>query len=293
MITNNTFRDYFNLCKPRVVFLMLITAWVGMILASPQKLAWDTIILASIGITLTGFAAAAINQLIDRHIDAKMHRTKARPIVVGKITPSQAIYFAIIIATIGMSILLIWVNTTCALLTFLTLIAYAGFYTLILKYQTPQNIVIGGIAGATPPLLGWSAISNDINPYALLLVLIIFTWTPPHFWALSIYRVNEYKNAKVPMLPVTHGINFTKLSILLYTVLLSVITILPFIIGMSGGIYLITAAISNSIFLFYAIKLYITGSKSIAYKTFIFSIWYLLIVFLGLLGDHYYFYFVN
>lgn len=285
--------DYVLLCKPKVVLLMLITAWVGMILASPNNISWLPVILGTIGIGLSGGSAAAINQLIDRHIDAKMHRTKARPIVIGNITPKQAIYFACILSIIGLGVLIFFVNFVSAILTFLTLTAYAGFYTLILKYKTPQNIVIGGIAGATPPLLGWACISGDINPYALLLVLIIFTWTPPHFWALAIYRVEEYKKAKVPMLPVTHGIKFTKLSILLYTILLFIVATLPYIVGMSGGIYLIIATLCNIGFLYYAIKLCFTDSKLLAFKIFHFSIAYLLLIFCGLLVDHFYFYFIR
>lgn len=211
------FKDYLTLCKPKVVLLMLLTAIVGMFLAAPGWVGTTPLILGSLGIGLCAGAAAAINHLVDRHIDAVMSRTKKRPIAQGKIEPYQALIFALLIGTLGVLVLYLWVNPLTAFLTFATLIGYAGIYTGYLKRATPQNIVIGGLAGAAPPLLGWTAVTGSLAPEALLLVLIIFTWTPPHFWALAIYRYKDYEAANIPMLPVTHGIALTKLHILLYT----------------------------------------------------------------------------
>ena len=283
----NILQDYLSLCKPRVVLLMLLTSWVGMHIASNAHTPWRVFFYCSLGIALCGGSAAAINHLIDRHIDRKMQRTSSRPIASHRIKPVEALSFASILGVLGITILIKFVNPLSAWLTFATLIGYALVYTLYLKRATPQNIVIGGLAGATPPLLGWAAVSNDIHPHALLLVLIIFVWTPPHFWALAIYREKDYRNAKIPMLPITHGVHFTKLCIVLYTVLLFAITLLPFATHMSGVFYCISACVLNSIFLYYAIKLYLNDNIAIALHTFNYSIMYLMFLFASLLIDHY------
>lgn len=280
-------RDYFELTKPRVVALMLVTAWVGMHLAVPVFVPISTIFIATIGIALAAGAAAVLNHIVDRHIDTKMRRTERRPIATGRVAIKEALIFAAIIGITGLSLLAVYVNTLTAILSALTLIGYGVVYTLYLKHATPQNIVIGGLAGAAPPLLGWVAVTNQIDPQALLLVLIIFVWTPPHFWALAIHRHEDYAKAKVPMLPVTHGIPFTKTCILLYTILLLPITIFPFLIGMSGWLYLIGALALGSGFLYYAVKLKFGHDRRVPYATFKYSITYLFALFVLLLLDHY------
>jgi protoheme IX farnesyltransferase len=267
---------------------MLVTAWVGMYLADQHNFVWRAWLFGTLGIACMASAAAVINHIIDRKIDRNMSRTALRPIAARRVTPRRAILFAISLACIGWLLLSIFVNTLTAILTFATLIGYAGIYTIYLKHATPQNIVIGGLAGAMPPLLGWAAVSGDINPYSLLLVLIIFTWTPPHFWALAIYRVQDYKSANIPMLPVTHGIAFTKLSLLLYTLLLLAVSVLPFVVGLTGTIYLIAALILNMVFIYLAIALYRSSENNqhrLAIRTFNFSIIYLLLLFTVLLLD--------
>jgi protoheme IX farnesyltransferase len=281
-------RAYYELCKPRVVALMLITTVVGMLLATPGMVPWSILIFGNIGIGLTAAAGAVTNHLVDRRIDAIMRRTQGRPIPSGKISLPIAISFAILLATVGLTLLIVFVNTLTALLTFLSLLGYALIYTVFLKRATPQNIVIGGLAGAAPPLLGWTAVTNHLDYGGLLLVLIIFIWTPPHFWALAIYRVEEYAKAHIPMLPVTHGIAFTKLNILLYTILLLVISVLPYVVAMSGIIYLVGALILGGIFLYWAIRLKITNDPKVAMKTFSYSIIYLMLLFVVLLVDHYF-----
>jgi protoheme IX farnesyltransferase len=236
---------------------------------------------------LCASSAAAINHLVDRHIDSIMARTKKRPVARGRVSVLQAVSFALVIGSLGLVLLFYYVNPLTSLLTFTTLIGYAGIYTGYLKRATSQNIVIGGLAGAAPPLLGWTAVTNQLAPEALLLVLIIYTWTPPHFWALAIYRYEEYQHAKIPMLPVTHGIKYTKFSIYLYTILLLVVTVLPFVIGMSGLFYLLGALILGGRFLFWAHKLYHTEKPVVAMQTFKFSIIYLMLLFVVLLLDHY------
>ncbi|CAM4466074.1 MAG: Protoheme IX farnesyltransferase [Legionellaceae bacterium] len=283
----NHWRAYLELCKPRVVLLMLLTAVVGMFLASSGWPPLHSLIMGTLGIGLAASSAASINHLVDKRIDALMSRTQFRPLPSGKISPFQAWTFAIVLGISSMIILFAWVNKVTAILSFLTLIGYAGIYTLYLKRATPQNIVIGGAAGAAPPMLGWTAVTGTIDPYSLLLTLIIFIWTPPHFWALAIYRYNDYAKAKIPMLPVTHGIPFTRLSILLYTILLIGATILPFAVHMSGYFYLIGALILGFIFLYYAIKLNISENPLIAMATFRYSIIYLMLLFIILLIDHY------
>jgi heme o synthase len=282
-----TWRDYLELCKPKVVALMLLTVLVGMYLAAPGWVALNLVIASLVGIGLCASSAAAINHLVDKRIDAIMARTRKRPIAHGRVSPKQAVWFATAIGILGILILTLFVNTLTAVLTFVTLIGYAGVYTGYLKRATPQNIVIGGLAGAAPPLLGWTAVTNHLNPEALLLVLIIFTWTPPHFWALAIYRYEDYKDAEIPMLPVTHGIPFTKLNIVLYTVLLIVVTCLPFIVGMSGWLYLAGSLLIGGRFLQWAIKLYRTDKPVVAMQTFRYSIVYLMLLFVFLLLDHY------
>ena len=280
-------RDYLELCKPKVVLLMLLTAVVGMYLAVPGWVPVDLLFFATLGIGLTASSAAAINHLVDKRIDAIMARTKKRPVAKGKISPRNAIAFASLLGILGMLVLVLWVNTLTAILTFASLIGYAGIYTGFLKRATPQNIVIGGLAGAAPPLLGWTAVTGHLAPGALVLVLIIFTWTPPHFWALAIYRLDDYRQAEIPMLPVTHGVAFTKLQIVLYTVLLLIVSVLPTVIGMSGFIYLAGALLLGGRFLQWAIKLYRTEKNVVAMQTFRFSIVYLMLLFVFLLVDHY------
>lgn len=282
------YRHYYELCKPRVVALMLLTAIVGMLLAT-EEVPWNVVLFATLGIGLCACAGGVLNQLIDRRIDSLMGRTSKRPIPTGTITPKNAGIFAFGLILSGMVVLVIFINTVTALLTFATLIGYALVYTVFLKRATPQNIVIGGLAGATPPLLGWTAVTGSIDPEILLLVLLIFMWTPPHFWALSIARYEEYQKAQIPMLPVTHGIPFTKLCILLYTVLMIIISLMPYLINMSGMIYLVGASILGLGFLVRSYQLYRKNDVKIAMATFHYSIFYLMSMFLLLLIDHYYF----
>jgi len=283
----SVFYDYLTLCKPKVILVMLITTWVGMHLATHTWVPWNIFIFATLGIALAGGSAAIINHIVDRHIDAKMTRTERRPIASERISVRNAILFSIILGFSGLLILAIFVNLLTAFLTLVTVLGYAILYTLYLKRRTPQNIVIGGAAGAMPPLLGWTAVTNELSAFAWILVLIIYAWTPPHFWALAIYRKNDYEKAKIPMLPVTHGIPVTKLYIVLYAILLLLVTVLPFVIYMSGIVYLIAALILGLAFLTQTILLYKSDSPLVAYKTFGFSIIYLLLLFTALLLDHY------
>ncbi len=280
-------RDYIELCKPRVVLLMLLTVVVGMYLAAPGWVSLLTLSASLLGIGLCAGSAAAVNHLVDKRIDAIMARTKNRPVAHGRISVKQAFWFALLLGVVGLVVLSIFVNALTAILTFITIIGYAGIYTGYLKRATPQNIVIGGLAGAAPPLLGWTAVANQLDPQALLLVLIIFTWTPPHFWALAIYRFDDYKHAEIPMLPVTHGIRFTKLNVLLYTILLVVVSVLPFVVGMSGLLYLLGALLLGMRFLYWVTVLYRTDQPIVAMRTFRFSIIYLMFIFILLLIDHY------
>jgi protoheme IX farnesyltransferase len=282
-------RDYLELCKPRVVLLMILTSLVGMCLATPGSVSWVVIVFGNLGIAMVAGAAAAFNHAADQHYDKLMRRTQNRPIVQGKISARNSLIFATLLCTMGMLILFYLINTITALLTFLSLIGYAVFYTLYLKHATPQNIVIGGVAGAAPPLLGWTAVTGSISPESLLLVLIIYVWTPPHFWALAIYRLEDYAKANIPMLPHTHSVAYTKLNILLYTILLSCVTLLPYVINMSGMIYFVGVMLANAGFLFHAIRLYFSDNKQYAIGTFWYSIYYLGILFVLLLVDHYYF----
>lgn len=281
-------RSYYHLCKPNVVFMMLITSLIGSLLATNGSNFSPLLILISlIGIGLCAASAAAINQVVDQKVDANMSRTSERPIPQGEISSSKAISFAIVIGLIGYAILYIYVNVLTAYLTIASLIGYAIIYTVFLKRATPQNIVIGGLAGAAPPLLGWSSITGSIDPNALLLVLIIFAWTPPHFWALAIHRKDEYAKENIPMLPVTHGILFTKLQIILYTIIMLLVSLFPYFVMMSGVFYLFSALVLGSIFLWYAFRLYGDDSNSLAMPTFQYSIYYIFLIFLALLIDHF------
>lgn len=294
MLTLNA-KAYLELCKPKVVLLMLLTAGVGMCMASQTLPPLALVIWSLLGIALAASSAAVLNHLIEHKRDSLMRRTERRPLPTGKIQPLHALIFSVILAGLGMIILKFAVNTLTAVLTFGTMIGYAFFYTMVLKRLTSQNIVIGGVAGAAPPLLGWTAMTNHIDPYALLLVLIIFTWTPPHFWALAIYRYDDYKRANLPMLPVTHGIPLTKLAIFLYTILLIAVSLLPYATGMSGEGYGISALILGVIYLYKVTLLLKTSAETpdqkklqskMAFQAFYFSIYYLGLLFLALLVDH-------
>ena len=283
----NVLKNYLELTKPKVVLMMLITAIIGMLLASKTLPSIYLVIISMIGIGLCASSAATINQIIDRNIDANMIRTSKRPLPQGEITTLNASLFAFALMAIGTAILISQVNILTAALTVASLIGYAFIYTVYLKRATPQNIVIGGLAGAAPPLLGWASVSNSIDPYALLLVLIFFVWTPPHFWALAIYRKDEYAKESIPMLPVTHGVVFTKLQIVLYTIILFIVSVLPYVVLMSGEIYLFSSLILSTIFLYYSVNLYFSDDDEDAMKTFQFSIYYIFLIFLALLLDHF------
>ena len=281
------FYQYLELCKPRVVVLIVFTAVVGMFLAVPG---WPPLIASlagTLGIGLAASSAAAINHLLDHRIDAKMARTKRRPLASGKLTERNVLVFALTLGLLAMVVLVLLVNTLTAVLTFLSLIGYAIVYTVWLKRATPQNIVIGGAAGAAPPVLGWTAVTGSLEPQALLLFLIIFIWTPPHFWALAIYRKAEYALVDIPMLPVTHGTAFTRLQILLYTVLLVIVTTLPYLTHMSGIVYLAGVSVLNIGFMWYALRMMVSKDIMLPMYTFAFSITYLMVLFMFLLVDHY------
>ncbi len=279
--------DFFELCKPKVVALIIFTAIVGMLLATPGMVAPQVLLFGTLGIGLAAASAAAANHVFDRRIDAVMKRTRRRPLPTGNVSEPEAMAFA---GTLGVTaMLMLWwlVNPLTAILTFATLIGYAIIYTVYLKRATPQNIVIGGAAGAAPPVLGWTAVTGEIHADALLLFLLIFVWTPPHFWALAIARREEYELVEIPMLPVTHGDEFTRLQILLYTVLLVVVSVLPYLTGMSGVFYLFGALTFGGAFLYYAIRLKISSDKTLPMKTFSYSVTYLAALFAFLLIDHY------
>ena len=284
---SRTFYQYLELCKPRVVTLIVFTAVVGMFLAVPG---WPPLIASlagTLGIGLAASSAAAINHLLDHRIDAKMARTKRRPLASGKLTERNVLIFALSLGLLAMAVLVLWVNSLTAILTLLSLIGYAIVYTVWLKRATPQNIVIGGAAGAAPPVLGWTAVTGSLDPQALLLFLIIFIWTPPHFWALAIYRKAEYALVDIPMLPVTHGSAFTRLQILLYTVLLVIVTTLPYLTHMSGVVYLAGVSVLNLGFMWYALRMMISKDIMLPMYTFAFSITYLMVLYIFLLVDHY------
>jgi len=280
--------QFYELTKPRVVMLIMFTAVVGMFLSVPDMVPLDSLFLGTLGIGMAAAAGAAINHIVDREIDSKMRRTRKRPLASGDLSAEQAVLFSLLLAALSMVILGRWVNGLTAVLTFASLIGYAVVYTVFLKHWTPQNIVIGGAAGAAPPVLGWTAVTGHLSPDALLLFLIIFCWTPPHFWALALYRREDYANAKVPMLPVTHGDSFTRLHILLYTVLLTAVSVMPFATQMSGWIYLVGALALNAQFMVYAVKLYLRYSDLVARRTFVYSIQYLAMLFALMLVDHYF-----
>jgi protoheme IX farnesyltransferase len=280
-------REYYELTKPRVVSLIVFTAVVGMFLSVPSGLPALPLLLGTLGIALAAGSAAAINQILDQRFDSGMTRTSFRPLPTGALSTREALIFALILGVTSMLILTLWVNTLTAVLTFISLIGYSIIYTVYLKHATPQNIVIGGAAGAAPPVLGWTAITGEVGSDALLLFLIIFLWTPPHFWALALYREKEYAKVGIPMLPVTHGRKFTQLQILLYTVLLVAVTIMPFATHMSGWLYLMGAVVLDAGFLYYAVRLYRNYSDELARKTFRYSINYLALLFALLLVDHY------
>lgn len=280
-------RAYLDLCKPRVVALISFTALVGMCLATTAAVPLNALLFGNLGIFLAASSAAAINHVVDSRADAVMARTWDRPLPSGQVSAVQALLFAVALAALSMGLLVFFVNLITALLTFASLIGYAVVYTLFLKRATPQNIVIGGAAGAAPPVLGWTAVSGELDPNALLLFLIIFAWTPPHFWALAIYRRSEYASAEIPMLPVTHGVAFTSLHALLYTVLLCVVTVLPFLTGLSGLLYLVGALGLGAVFVRYAVRLYRRQDDATARVMFRYSIVYLMSLFAFLLVDHY------
>lgn len=282
-----TWRDYYEMTKPRVVMLLLLTALVGMCLATDTWIDPQVLVFGMLGIGLLSSSAAVINHVVDYKIDSLMARTFNRPVATGKVSPKRALIFAFVIGAIGFVFLALFVNMLTAWLTLASLVGYAVIYTSYLKRATPQNIVIGGLAGAAPPLLGWTAVTGDIHAYALLLVLIVFTWTPPHFWALAIHREKDYAKAEIPMLPVTHGVDFTKTCVLLYTVLLCLVCALPYLVDMSGLIYLFGSTILNAVFMYYAIKLKYNPTSTTAMDTFKYSIYHLMILFVVLLADHY------
>lgn len=283
------FQNFFPLCKPRVSAMIVFTAVIGMFLATPGMVPLDILIASTIGIFMASGAAAAFNCLIEQEIDARMMRTAGRPLPSGRVSPMETIFFASIIGVTGLTILYVFVNPLTMWLTFATFLGYAVIYTIFLKPATPLNIVIGGASGAMPPILGWAAVNNVVSPESLILFLIIFAWTPPHFWALALYRRDDYAKSGLPMLPVTHGEEFTRQHILLYTIILFTVALMPVGHGMSGWIYLIISIIANMIFMAYAIGLYRKYSDDLAKRTFKYSIIYLMMIFAGLLVDHHYY----
>jgi heme o synthase len=282
-----SWRDYYEMCKPRVVMMMILTSLVGMFLAVPGTIPLSVLIWGNLGIALVASAGAVINHLIDHRIDTIMQRTLKRPIPQGKVTPMQALIFAMGICLLGMLILIFLVNPLCGWLTLASFVGYAIVYTGYLKRATPQNIVIGGLSGAMPPLLGWTAVTGTVDPGGLLLVLIIFAWTPPHFWPLAIHRKKDYAKTDIPMLPVTHGDALTKLHSLLYTIIMLIVSLLPYLTGMSGIIYLTAALILGGGFLYRSVELMLGSNPASAMKTFRYSIFYLIALFIALLLDHY------
>ena len=280
-------QQFYALTKPRVVSLIVFTAVIGMFLATPGMVPVPVLFAATLGIALVAGAAAAVNCLVEQKIDALMTRTQFRPLPRGQITPLETLVFSGIVGGIGLALLYHWVNTLTMWLTLATFVGYAIVYTVILKPMTPQNIVIGGASGAMPPVLGWAAVTGDVTPQALTPFLIVFAWTPPHFWALALYRKHEYAKAGVPMLPVTHGDKFTRLHVLLYTIILLACSTLPFVTRLSGLPYLAAALLLGAVFMFYAVKIYTDYSDALARRTFRYSILYLTLLFAALLVDHY------
>ncbi len=287
MFKNKTYRAYLESSKPRVVLLMIFTSFIGMLLADPLRLNFEVIILGNLGIALMSLSAGSINQLLDQKIDSIMQRTKKRPLVLGVLSTKNVVIYSLFMASSGFTILYFYINTLTAWLTFGSLVGYAFVYTLYLKRSTPQNIVIGGAAGATPPLLGWTAVTGQIDLIAIILFLIIFTWTPPHFWALALHRKEEYFAAKIPMLPVTHGEQYTRVHITLYTLMLTIVSFLPFTVHFSSYFYLAGALILNLIFIFYVLKMQLSKNNFLANKIFNYSIIYLSALFGFLIADRY------
>jgi protoheme IX farnesyltransferase len=281
-------KNFLTLCKLRVNSLIVFTAVIGMFLSTPGMVPWDILFSGIIGIGFGAAAAAAFNCLIEESIDTKMARTRARPLGTGKISQQETLVLASILGLVGLAVLFFFVNFLTMWLTLITFFAYAAIYTVFLKPATPMNIVIGGASGAMPPVLGWAAVNNQLAPEAWILFLIIFCWTPPHFWALALYRREEYAKVGIPMLPVTHGEKFTLLHIILYTIILAIVTLMPFSVGMSGLIYLFFATILNAIFLYYVVVLYRNYSDKLSKKVFNYSILYLSLIFAAFLVDHYY-----
>jgi len=281
-------KNFLTLCKLRVNSLIVFTAVIGMFLSTPGMVPWDILFSGIIGIGFVAAAAAAFNCLIEESIDTKMARTRARPLGTGKISQQETLVLASILGLVGLAVLFFFVNFLTMWLTLITFFAYAAIYTVFLKPATPMNIVIGGASGAMPPVLGWAAVNNQLAPEAWILFLIIFCWTPPHFWALALYRREEYAKVGIPMLPVTHGEKFTLLHIILYTIILAIVTLMPFSVGMSGLIYLFFATILNAIFLYYVVVLYRNYSDKLSKKVFNYSILYLSLIFTAFLVDHYY-----
>ncbi len=285
---SQSINQFLALCKLRVVSLIVFTAVVGMFLAAPGLPPLIPVLAGTLGIGMAASSAAAINHLLDQRIDAKMSRTRNRPLPSGQLQPHEVLVFALALAGLSMLVLVLLVNPLTAILTFFSLIGYAIIYTAWLKRATPQNIVIGGAAGAAPPVLGWTAVTGSLDPHALLLFLIIFVWTPPHFWALAIHRKEEYALVDIPMLPVTHGAAFTRLQIMLYTILLVIVTLLPYLTGMSGLVYLAGVSVLDAGFLWYAWGLFKNRDEQLPIRTFAFSITYLMVLFMFLLVDHYF-----
>ena len=281
-------KNFLTLCKLRVNSLIVFTAVIGMFLSTPGMVPWDILLSGILGIGFVAAAAAAFNCLIEESIDKKMARTRARPLGTGKINQQETLVLASIVGLIGLAVLFFFINFLTMWLTLITFFAYAAIYTVFLKPATPMNIVIGGASGAMPPVLGWAAVNNQLSPEAWILFLIIFCWTPPHFWALALYRRKEYAKVGIPMLPVTHGEKFTLLHIILYTIILAIVTLMPFSVGMSGLIYLFFATILNAVFLYYVVVLYRNYSDKLSKKVFNYSILYLSLIFAAFLVDHYY-----
>ena len=285
--TRPLWKDYLELCKPRVVALMLLTSLIGMLLAVPGMVPIDILFFGNLGIALCAGSAATINHLVDRRIDVKMQRTHNRPVAKGRVEPQKALLFAFLTGAVGMAVLFVFINALTAWLTLASLTGYALIYTMFLKRATPQNIVIGGLAGAAPPLLGWTAVTNNVDAYGLLLVLIIFAWTPPHFWALAVHRKDDYAKADIPMLPVTHGERYTKIHILLYTIIMIIVTLLPYVIGMFHWLYLGGALLLGAGFLYWSVVMLLDKKPNAPMQTFRYSIIYLMTLFVIMLLDHY------
>ena len=289
ILQSPSWRDYLEMCKPRVVLLMLLCTLVGMFLATNEMVPFDVILFGSIGVALVAGSAAALNHLVDANIDSKMARTQHRPFAQGRVSNIQGSVFVGITGVTGIGILAVMINPLTAWLNLASWLGYGVVYTMYLKRATPQNIVIGGLFGAAPPLFGWTAVTGSVDGGGLLLVLIIFAWTPPHFWALAIDRMEEYRDVDIPMLPVTHGAHYTKVHILLYTIIMVITSVLPFVIGMSNILYLLIALALGAGFLYWALVMLLTNDEKAPMETFRYSIFYLMALFVALLADHYFF----